>query len=213
MLRRDRQDSRLRSSVRHILSQAIRLIPSVLLKVSKFDIKAFFRNHGKQHADVYQSGRLTLSGFGIDYCVNFGERDAPDHTGRGSNAVRFFILCEWKRLMREYPVVLQELLIWLEHRRALRGRLAPTLTEEEDFLYAVVYFLFLYVDDAGMVVVDDPLVKKMAAPSCCSRCRTTVPTHAASKGVLSSSMPQRSALSSSCAMEHPRISASTHAEP
>ena len=117
------------------------------LKVSKFDVKAFFRNHGKQHAHLHQSGRLSASGYGTSECVDFGECDAPDHMGRCSNNLRFFIIVEWKRLS-------------VECRRGLRRTAAPQLSERDDLQYAVLFFTFFYVDDCGMAAVDYPIFDK-----------------------------------------------------
>ena len=61
-----------------ILDAACRRSVDAYVTLSKFDLKAFFRQHGKQELFVYQSSRCLESLFGSDFRVNFGERDAPE---------------------------------------------------------------------------------------------------------------------------------------
>ena len=127
----------------------------------KLDLEAFFRKHGKQRAHVWQSGRLTSDGYGTDWRVNFGERDAPDHTGRSSNATCHFMRHEMKRLEAEYPTVVPELDAWLERRRQLRP---AWLSPQDDFCFAVLFWVCFYVDDAGAAIVNDLLYRRDGSP-------------------------------------------------
>ena len=138
-----------------ILGTSVALTPQIQVLEFSMDLEAFFRKHGKQRKYLYQSGRLVFDGFGHDRRVNFGERDAPDHTGRASNAVTFFARRELKRLEKEYATVVPELIAWLADRAARRP---SDLCEEDDFLWSVLFFLMTYVDDKGGLAVNDPLV-------------------------------------------------------
>jgi hypothetical protein len=144
-----------------ILGTAVRRVPSVDVLQFSMDFEAFFRKHAKQQLYVHQSGRLVHDGFGHDERVNFGERDAPDHTGRASNAVGFFVRYELKRLQHEYPCVIPEVVEWLLHRAAARP---SSLSESDDFWYSVLFFLMIYVDDLGAGVIDDPLFDRQGKP-------------------------------------------------
>ena len=151
-----------------MLSRASAIFDSVAAPISgvetrlvKLDLKAFFRRHGKQRAFVHQSGRLTCSGYGTDWCVNFGERDAPDHTGRSSNALCHFMRCELKRLELEYPTVVPELQAWLAFRASIRPE---HVQPADDFVYSVLFFILFYVDDAGAAIVNDPLHRRDGTP-------------------------------------------------
>ena len=135
---------------------AILLTAGVLVEVGKFDLSAYFRMHGKQLAQVHQSGRLLQTLFGFDFRVNFGERDAPDHTGRASDGLAFFVRCELRRLGKQYPTKCARICSWV----ALRSGLAKDAKEAEDpeFIWAVLFFFVYYVDDAGLAAFADLLV-------------------------------------------------------
>ena len=67
--------------------------------------------------------------------INFGKRDAPDHTTQESDSATYFIKKELMRLDTEYPTRAPELQYWLEHRRKLRSE---TSTTEHQFLWDVL---------------------------------------------------------------------------
>ena len=137
-----------------------------MVEISKFDLKHFFRRHGKQRLHLYQGGRLTRKGYGTDLCTNFGERHAPDHTGRVSNAVLFFVRRELKRLQYEYPTVVPEILAWLAHRVGLRDarEVSARMEWDDDFVWEVLFFIIGYVDDFGMAVINDLLYDRQGRP-------------------------------------------------
>ena len=153
-----------------ILKQPVRSLASlgVFVLFSKYDIKSFFRVHGKQRAHQYQSGRLTLDGFGTDGRSNFGECDAPDNNGRASNAGNHFVRHELLRLEHEYPPVIPELLAWLDRRRLIRAERAASDAGFDaaaaDFVYAVLFFVMMYVDDGFEATIDDPLYRRDGTP-------------------------------------------------
>ena len=143
-----------------IFSVVVREIVDVEALEAKLDLKSFFRWNGKQRAHRWQSGRLTASRCGSSLRVDFGEADAPDHMGRASNAICFFVRREFKRLEAEYPTVIPALLAWLDERRARRGG----IEEIEDYTFAVLFFLCFYVDDGGLTLINDPLYRRDGSP-------------------------------------------------
>ena len=145
-----------------ILNAACRLSTEAYVTLAKFDLKAFFRQHGKQQLFVNQSSRCLATLFGTDFRVNFGERDAPDHTGRASNALRHFILREFQRLDNEYPTNDPGLARYL----ARRLQLATDHGDAEDAscLWTALFFLVFYVDDGGLALVSDHLFTKKGEP-------------------------------------------------
>lgn len=130
--------------------------------LAKFDLQAFFRMHSKQRADINQSARCFEDGFGSDKRVNFGERDAPDHCGRESNGICFFVRTELRRLEREYPTRCPKIEKWL----AMRLALAKEAGEESDpdFVWVVTFFFLYYVDDAGLSCFNDLLFNRKGEP-------------------------------------------------
>ena len=133
------------------------------VKGGKFDLSTFFRIHGKQMSFIHQSGRILETLYGIDMRVNFGEKDAPEHCCRASNALAHFIRTELRRLSIEYPCKVPQVLEWL----ALRLGLAKEMGEEEDpdFRWMVLFFFIYYIDDAGLAVIcDGPLFNTKGEP-------------------------------------------------
>ena len=119
----------------------------------KFDLSAYFRKHGKQLFYVHQSARLNKSGWGFDFRVNFGERDAMDNTGDASNALTHFLRHELKRLDREYPSKAQRIIDWALMRMGLAA--AAGEEADQDFFWSVYFFICYYVDDAGLTCFND----------------------------------------------------------
>ena len=134
----------------------------VEILLGKFDLSAYFRMHGKQRMHVHQSGRLLESLYGADLCVNFGERDAPDHTCRASDALTFFVRKELRRLDGEYPSKAAKVLEWLTHRLGLAT--AAGDVEDQQFKFVLMFFFLYYVDDAGLAAINDLLFDKRGEP-------------------------------------------------
>ena len=134
---------------------------SVQLLMKKHDLKAFFRFHAKQRAHVREQGKVVKGGYSVDKRVNFGERNAPDHTCRESDALTFFSRRELARLDAEYPTRAPELLAWLEHRRHLR---AEAGADADEFGWDVLFWICYYVDDGGLLCFDDLLFDKAGRP-------------------------------------------------
>ena len=129
------------------------------VKLCKIDLKAFYRQLGKQRAAIYQSGRCFTTGYGNDLRVNFGERDAMDHACRHTDGLAFMTKQELKRLDREYPPIEPEIVQWL----AMRLGLAPDGRDDE-LLFAVLFALYFYVDDAVAAILCTPLFDKAGKP-------------------------------------------------
>ena len=143
-------------------ASAILLTAGVGVKLGKFDLSTYFRLHGKQRAHVYQSGRLLETGYGFDWRVNFGERDAPDHTSRASDGLAFFVRTELRRLGAVYPTRCPRIAEWL----AMRMGLAREADDADDpsFVWACLFFFLYYVDDAGLACFADLLFDDQGRP-------------------------------------------------
>ena len=143
---------------------AILQTAGVTVKVGKYDLSTFFRMHGKQRLHIFQSGRLfERSMFGHDLRVNFGERDAPDHTCRASDMLCFFVRVELKRLDAEYPSKASSVLQWLLMRAGL-AEAEGSRDAARDFTWAALFFFLYFVDDAGLATIDDALYDKQGRP-------------------------------------------------
>ena len=136
------------------LSRASAILATAGVRVvgGKFDLRSYFRMHAKQRLHVYQSGRLFETLFGVDWRVNFGERDAPDHTCRASDALAFFVRKELRRLDQQYPSRVGSVVAWLADRLGASGGV-----DDPHFQWQVMFFFCYYVDDAGIAILDDEL--------------------------------------------------------
>ena len=131
------------------------------VKVWGFDLEAYFRKTGKQQADVWMSGFCHQDGFGVDERVQFGQREAPVLTGRQSCFIVWAIRRELRRLDLEYPSDDRVVAAWLAARAQLR---AADLDQGEEWVWDVLYFVLMFVDDVGGVSVDDDLRDGKGAP-------------------------------------------------
>jgi hypothetical protein len=143
---------------------AIMLTCGLVVKIGKWDGKAFFRVHGKQRAHTNQSGRfIPFDGFGRDLRPNFGESHAPDHTGRESNHITWETRKQLWQLDQEYPPSKMETKVteWLA-RRASLGEASGA--SPKSYRWAVLFWLCYFVDDAGLVVADSLLFRQDGTP-------------------------------------------------
>ena len=141
-----------------ILATACAGLTGIQTKISKFDLRAFFRMHGIQAASAHQNGRLAHDGYGTDWRLQFGASNSPDHAGRASNALVHFTRFELARLDEEYAPMHPQLLAWVAHRRDT----APADTAR--VFTASLWMLVFYVDDGGLCVIDDPLFNRKGEP-------------------------------------------------
>ena len=135
-----------------------------LVKLFKWDLKAFFRFHKKQTAHIRESCRVTLNGYSIDKRVNFGECDAPLNTCRASDGCCLFARCELLRLDQEYPPRIPLLLAYLDYRRKRRLAIGDPNDACSRFEWDVLFFVLFYVDDGAGTVFDDLLYNNKGEP-------------------------------------------------
>ena len=143
---------------------AILQTAGVEVLIGKFDLATYFRMHGKQRKHIFQSGRLFgKTGFGADLGVNFGERDAMDHTCRASDYICFLTRVELRRLDNEYPSKAAGVMAWLLLRLG-KANEAGAPVGDRDFIWQALFFFFFFVDDAGLAAFNDPLFNRAGEP-------------------------------------------------
>ena len=135
-----------------------------MVKLFKWDLKAFFRFHKKQNVHIRESCRVTINGYSIDKRVNFGECDAPLNTCRGSDGCCLFARCELLHLDQEYPPRMPILQAFLAFRRQRRQEAGDANDECARFEWDVLFFVLFYVDDGAGAVFDDLLYNKKGEP-------------------------------------------------
>ena len=132
--------------------------------IGKFDLATYFRMHGKQRLHIFQSGRLFgKTGFGADLGVNFGERDAMDHTCRASDYICFLTRVELRRLDEEYPSKAAGVMAYVLLRMG-KAKEAGAPHGDRDFVWCALFFFFFFVDDAGLAAINDPLYNRAGEP-------------------------------------------------
>jgi hypothetical protein len=141
---------------------SILLTSGALVLVGKFDLFAYFRQHGKQRAAVHQSGRSLESLIRFDERINFGEQDGMDHCCRGSEALCFFVRAELKRLQQEYPPADPNIVAWLKIRESIEK--PPDEKDDPLCRFTAVWFFMIFVDDAGLAAISYPLLGESGRP-------------------------------------------------
>ena len=141
---------------------AVLMTAGVIVKIGKYDCLAFFRQHRRQPYYLGQCQRLLDTDFGSDLSINFGDRDAMDHCCRSSDAVAHITRWELARLDAEYPSKAASVIAWLTERLGFAQQAGSV--EQERFFWAVMFYFLMYVDDGGLVVIDDALYDKQGRP-------------------------------------------------
>ena len=125
------------------------------VEVGKFDLKSFFRTHDRELLGAALCGSITELGYRTSWCVDFGETDAPDHTGRRSNGTCLFVRVEFERLDAAYPSKDKRILEWVARRTALFE--ASGEHHRERWRYTALASIYFFVDDAGLDAFKDQL--------------------------------------------------------
>ena len=96
-----------------------------------------------------------VGGFEYNPRVMFGGRRWPGNLTRQSNFIAWCARIEFKRYDAEHPSTVPRVLEWL----AMRTGLIPPggATGDDDFQWAVMFFLMIFIDDAGYVGYADAL--------------------------------------------------------
>ena len=141
---------------------AIMLVSGAEVDEAKYDLQCYFRVHDRQIAHATQSGGIVSSGYRTDWCTNFGEGDAMDHMGRGTNSQRFMITIEFSRLDAEYPTHDPRIIAWRDAR--LRAWTDAGATAEKKGSYLALAVIMFFVDDGGLACFGDPLYDSKGQP-------------------------------------------------
>ena len=123
-----------------------------------FDVDAYFRKSGKQRAHVWMSGLLYWDGYANDPRIQFGQREAPVRLGRQSTFLRWAIVRELRRLDQAYPTRATAVREWIYMRMGFAER------QEDLDRWTDLFFLCLFVDDAGASSISDTLYDVQGRP-------------------------------------------------
>ena len=140
------------------------------------DGSSYYRVHGAQRKDMPLYTLMLYDGVQVDLRPNFGATLLPQNIGmRGSGFLVWCIKRELKAFDLAHPPSIPSILHGLEQRRAVRATEAPELTDETDFLYAVLFYVAMMIDDIGAVSVSDPIHEDgelvIWTPEGCARAR------------------------------------------
>ena len=141
---------------------AIMLVSGAEVDEAKYDLQCYFRVHPRQIAHATQSGGITRTGYRTDWCTNFGEGDAMDHMGRGTNSQCFMIRIEFERLDDAYPTRDPRIIAWRNAR--MRAWTAAGAQVETKGRYLALAVIMFFVDDAGLACFGDLLYDHKGLP-------------------------------------------------
>ena len=141
-----------------ILMTACEGSSAAIVKFGKWDKGTFFRMHQSRLSAVPLSGRLNHDGYGHDWRLNFGEREAMDHCCAASDATAFFVRKELMRIEKEYPIGDAAVEAWLFER----SMLAPSeeLSLDQKLQWATTFVFAFFVDDANLLAIATPLRRR-----------------------------------------------------
>ena len=134
----------------------------VEVAIGKYDLLAYFRHLPKQRMHVYQSGRCFRTLYGHDGFVNFGEGDAMNHACRHTDGIAHITKSELRRLDKEYPSKVPEVVAWLAHRLSLA--IAVGDADDVHFIWTVLFIIYFYVDDGVLALINDLLFDRAGRP-------------------------------------------------
>ena len=127
------------------------------VSLSSADGDSYYRVLGTQRLDHPLFCIMSHQGIDRDLRVNFGPRHAPSAATRHSHFIVWVCNREMCSFNRKHPPRDPRLLRWLEERR----KLLPLLDLDEhqglDVRAAVLHMMVMFVDDAGLAVIDDVL--------------------------------------------------------
>ena len=133
------------------------------VRAGVLDVVAYYKNFGRQLAELSRNGSLTEEGFVIDERCCFGSAADAVKCSRASN----FFVHHARRAMAEvdanYPPCDPQVLEWLEMRRRL-GAEAGASSAEITEIWACLHAVGMYVDDASTMSIDDLLFDQRGTP-------------------------------------------------
>ena len=127
--------------------------------LSSVDGESYYRVLGSQNLDHPLFCIMSHQGTDRDLRVNFGPRHAPSAATRHSHFIVWVCNREMDKFNREHPPRDPKLLVWLEERKQLVPLLDPDERQGPDVRAATLHMMVMYVDDAGLAVIDDVLHK------------------------------------------------------
>ena len=137
-------------------SIAIMQQSGVRVRAGVMDVVAYYKNFGRQLAELWRNGSVTEDGVIVDERCCFGSAADAVKCSRASN----FFVHHARRAMKEvdrlHPSRDPAVIAWLHGRREA-GVAAGASEDEIDELWACMHSLGMYVDDASTASIDDEL--------------------------------------------------------
>lgn len=135
----------------------------VPVKAGVLDLVAFYKQVGRQRAEIWRNGSITADGFVLDERCCFGSAADATKCCRVSDLLAFAIRKALRAIDAAYPTRDEAVVSWLERRRAM-GVAAGASADDIEELWASLHTFGIYVDDGGHSSVDDPLYDVHGAP-------------------------------------------------
>jgi hypothetical protein len=133
------------------------------VKAGVLDVVAYYKQFGRQLAELHRNGVCTADGFIIDERCCFGSAADAVKCCRASN----FFVFHARKAMQEvdalYPTRHPLILAWLAHRRKAADA-AGASEEERSELWEALHAVGMYIDDGSHVSFDDALYDVDGAP-------------------------------------------------
>jgi hypothetical protein len=140
----------------HEVAEAAAILQSsgAPVKAAALDAVAYYKQFGRQAREFHRNCAVTADGFIVDERCCFGSAADATKCARVSNLLVYRARKALRAFDRAHPTRDQGVLAWLESR----ARRAEELGHSDDEIaerWATLFALGMYIDDSGLVSIDD----------------------------------------------------------
>ena len=133
------------------------------VRMGVLDIVAYYKQFGRQLAELHRNGVMTEEGVMIDERCCFGSAADAAKCSRISNFLVFHARRAMQAVDAAYPPQDPRVLDWLQRRRAA-GQAAGASESEIQETFACLHVAGMYIDDGSHASIDDLLFTPEGAP-------------------------------------------------
>jgi hypothetical protein len=149
----------------HEIAEAAAILQSsgAPVKAAATDAVAYYKQFGRQAREFHRNCAVTADGFVVDERCCFGSAADATKCSRFSNLLVYRARNALREFDEAHPSRDQGVLAWLESR-ARRAEALGCSDDEIAERWATLFALGMYVDDSGIVSIDDLVFDRDGAP-------------------------------------------------
>jgi len=132
-------------------------IPKRRVRLWALDCEAFYRQVGRQRAELWHNAIFLPDGVQLDMRECFGDASAATKCARISNFIVFHVRARLAEFDRQHPTREAEWVQWQRERRGAALRAGVVDEREVAERFTALFFTGMYIDDEGGASADDLL--------------------------------------------------------